>query len=102
MAFVKRHPVLSYFALVFAISWGGMRIVVGPGGISGNGEPSEMLVLFAYLAMLADPRLAGMLLTGLVDGRAGLRGLQSRLFRWRVGTRWYAVALLIGTQVAPL
>jgi membrane protease YdiL (CAAX protease family) len=37
-------------------------------------------------------------LTGLIDGRAGLRELLSRLLRWRVGARWYAVALL----TAPL
>jgi hypothetical protein len=30
-AFVKNHPLLSYLALVFAISWGGMLIVAGPG-----------------------------------------------------------------------
>jgi len=33
-------------------------------------------------------------LTGLVSGRAGLRELLSRLLKWRVGARWYAVALL--------
>jgi membrane protease YdiL (CAAX protease family) len=37
-------------------------------------------------------------LTGLVDGRAGFRELRSRLLRWRVGARWYAVAVLF----APL
>jgi CAAX protease family protein len=97
-AFIKRHPVATYFALTFALSWGGMLIVVGPGGISANGEQSEMLVLFAYLAMLAGPSVAGMLLTALVDGRAGLRELGSRLLRWRLGARWYALALL----TAPL
>ncbi|MDD7942922.1 hypothetical protein PHK61_31380 [Actinomycetospora lutea] len=30
----------------------------------------------------------------LAYGRAGLRDLGSRLLRWRVGVRWYAVALL--------
>ena len=48
--------------------------------------------------MLAGPSVAGLLLTGLVDGRAGFRELLSRLLRWRVGARWYAVALL----TAPL
>jgi uncharacterized protein len=33
-------------------------------------------------------------LTGLVGGRAGFRELVSRLLRWRVGVRWYGVALL--------
>jgi hypothetical protein len=47
-------------------------------------------------AMLAGPAVAGILLTGLVDGRAGLRKLLSRLLRWRVGARWWAVALLTG------
>jgi membrane protease YdiL (CAAX protease family) len=37
-------------------------------------------------------------LTSLVYGKAGLRELLSRLLRWRVGIRWYAVALL----TAPL
>ena len=30
----------------------------------------------------------------LLEGRAGMRQLASRLKRWRVGARWYAVALL--------
>ena len=30
----------------------------------------------------------------LAYGRVGLRDLRSQLFRWRVGVRWYAVALL--------
>jgi membrane protease YdiL (CAAX protease family) len=48
--------------------------------------------------MLAGPSVAGLLLTGLVSGRAGFRELLSRLLKWRVGARWYAVALL----TAPL
>src|SRR5215207_9610538 len=97
-AFIKRHPLLTYFALAFAVSWGGILIVVGPGGIPGNSEQFEMLFPFGYLAMLAGPSVAGILLTGLVNGRAGLREFLSRLLRWRVGVRWYAVALL----TAPL
>ena len=28
--FIKRHPVLTFYAVVFAISWGGFLMVVGP------------------------------------------------------------------------
>ena len=36
--FIKRHPVLTYYARVFAI-WGGILIVVGrPGAIPGTRE----------------------------------------------------------------
>jgi membrane protease YdiL (CAAX protease family) len=93
-AFIQRRPALTYFALTFVISWGGILIVVGPGGISGNPEQVEMLSPFVHLAMLAGPSVAGILLTGLVYQRAGFRELLARLLRWRVGARWYAVALL--------
>jgi len=43
---------------------------------------------------LAGSCLAGILTTALTDGRSGLRELLTRLRRWRVGVRWYAVALL--------
>jgi len=85
---------MTYYALTFAISWGGMLIVVGPGGIPATPEQTEMLFAIALLAMLAGPSVAGILLTGLIHGRAGFRELVSRLLRWRVGARWYAVALL--------
>jgi len=97
-AFIKRHSVLTYYALVFVISWGGILILVGPGGIPGTKEQVDKLFPFVLLALFAGPSVAGILMTGLVSGRAGLRELHSRLLKWRVGARWYAVALLF----APL
>src|SRR5215207_533432 len=97
-AFIKRHPLLTYFALAFAISWGVVLIVVGPGGFPGTKEQIDMLLPFVILAMLAGPLVAGILLTGLVYGGAGFRYLLTGMARWRVGARWYAVALL----TAPL
>jgi CAAX protease family protein len=97
-ALIKRHPVPTYYALVFAISWGGILLVVGPGGILGTKYNPLVLSQFVYLAALAGPSVAGILMSGLVDGTAGFRELLSRLCTWRVGARWYAVALL----TAPL
>src|SRR5215204_5764999 len=100
-AFVKGHPLLTYFALVFAISWGGVLIVVGPGGLpAANKEQYETLFPSAILAMVAGPSVAGILLTGLVHGKAGLREFLSRLLKWRVAARWYAVALLTAPLLA--
>lgn len=97
--FIKRHPVLTFYVLAFAISWVGILLIIGgPGAIPGTSEQVERLSLFVMLAWFAGPSIAGVLLTGLVDGRAGLRALLSRLRKWRVGVRWYAVALL----TAPL
>jgi membrane protease YdiL (CAAX protease family) len=51
------------------------------------------------LAFFIGPSGAGLLLTGVVGGRAGFRQLLARLFAWRVGARWYAAALLIAPLV---
>jgi membrane protease YdiL (CAAX protease family) len=99
-AFIKRHPVLSYYALVFAISWGGILLGVGlgPGGIPATKEQVGALMPFMLLALFAGPSVAGLVMTGLVYGREGFRHLLTRMTRWRVGARWYALALL----TAPL
>ncbi len=97
-AFVERHPLLSYLAFVFVISWGGVLIAIGPGDFPPNGERFFRMIAFGYIAMLAGPSIAGLLLTGLIFRRAGLGDLASRLSRWRMDAQWYAVALL----TAPL
>lgn len=93
-AFLQRHPATSYFVAVFAISWGGALTVIGRGGLPGTSEQVEKLFPIALLATLVGPATAGLLLTGLVHGWAGLRGLWTRLSRWRAGGHWYAIALL--------
>jgi len=94
-AFIKRHTVLTYYVLTFAISWGGILLAIGgPGAIPGTPEQWQALLPVALVAMLAGPTTAGLLMTGLVDGKAGFRELLSRLLTWRAGARWYAVALL--------
>lgn len=94
-ASIERHSLLIYFALAFAISWGAVLVVIGgPGRIPGTTEQAEMLLPFVVLAMLPGPAVAGILLTGLVYGKGGLRDVLSRMLRWRVGARWYAVALV--------
>jgi uncharacterized protein len=94
-AFIKSHPVLSYFVLAFAISWGGiLPIIGGVGAIPGTAEETTKLFPAVYLVTVAGPSLAGLLLTGLTGGWTAFRELGSRLLKWRVGARWYAVALL--------
>lgn len=91
--FLTKHPVLTYFVLTFAISWGGLAIVAGPGGITA--EETNMPFMLVYLTTVAGPPIASILLTGLFHGRTGLRELLSRLLKWRVGVRWYVIALLV-------
>jgi membrane protease YdiL (CAAX protease family) len=96
--FAKRHPVLTYFVLTFIFTWGCMALAVYPDGFPITDEKYETAGALVYVAMLVGPSTASILLTGLFDGRMGFRELFSRLFKWKVEIRWYAVALL----TAPL
>jgi membrane protease YdiL (CAAX protease family) len=102
--FMTRHAVLTFYALVFAISWGGILVIVGgPGGIPGEPEDVARLFPFTLVALFAGPSVAGLVMTALVSGRAGFRELRGRLGRWRVGAAWWAAALLTGpTLVAAV
>ena len=93
-AFIRRHPVLTYFIVTLTISWGGFLQVGGSGLLAGTSWQTDPRFMAAVSAMLAGPPVAGILLTVLVSGTAGLRELLSRLLKWRAGGRWYAVALL--------
>jgi membrane protease YdiL (CAAX protease family) len=90
--FIKKHPVLTYFALTFIISWVAVFIVAG-----GIPVPADQLAILG-IAILLGPSIASLTLIGLTSGKEGFRELLSRLLRWKVGARWYAVALL----AAPL
>lgn len=93
--FITRHPVVVFYALLFALSWGGiLAIVGGPRRIPGTVEDVERLMVPVLLALFAGPSLAGVLMTGRVGGTAGLRALLARGLRWRVSGRWYAIAVL--------
>jgi membrane protease YdiL (CAAX protease family) len=96
--FIQNRPVLTYFALTFILTWGCMAMAVYPSGFPITEEQFERSGALVYVAMLVGPSGAGLLLTGLIDGRAGFRKLLSRLIKWRGDPRWYAVALL----TAPL
>lgn len=91
---IRQHPVYSYFIIVFTISWIGSLVVAGPSFLRGE-DISSTIVLLMLLFMLAGPSLAGVLLTYLVDGKKGLRGLFSRMRRWKVDIKWYSFALFI-------
>ncbi len=98
--FINKHSVTLYFALTFILTWGCMVLVIGPGGFPLTAEQFEAMGPLVYTAMLIGPSAAGILMTALAGGKAGFRDLLSRLCNWRVGIRWYAIALLTAPLLA--
>jgi membrane protease YdiL (CAAX protease family) len=78
-AFVKRHPLVVFFALAYAFTWPVIPLVA----------VSPLL----GLPGLFGPALAAIVTAAIVDGKPGLKDLLGRMVRWRVGARWYAIAL---------
>ncbi len=91
--FVTRHPVTTYFALTFTVSWLGAFAVAAPHLLRGDSIP-KFAGLMMFPGMLLGPSAVGIVLTRLVDGSSGLRDLFSRMRRVRVRPRWYAPLLI--------
>jgi len=98
-SFAKRRPVLSYYLLTFAISWGALLWIMISDGIPATKEQMAAVLPVAIASMLLGPSLSGLLMTALVDGKAGFRELGSRLAAWRVRLGWYAIAILFAPLV---
>ena len=92
--FIKRHSIATYYTLVFVISWGFILAAIGLDAFLGITQMSGAQAPFVYIATLAGPSLAGIIMVTIVNGRTGLKDIQSRLLKWRVGIRWYTVALM--------
>lgn len=96
-AWLRRRPLRSYLALTFGISWGGILVTLLATGFDLSPmSPIETGLVAGF--MLLGPSLAGLAMTGLLDGRAGLSEMLACLGAWRLGIPRYAMALL----TAPL
>jgi membrane protease YdiL (CAAX protease family) len=93
VAFLPRHPAASYFLLTFLISWTCAFAVAAPHLLRHEPLPQLTGVLM-FPAMLLGPCLSSFALTAIIDGRAGLRDLLTRLTRWRFSVVWYATLTL--------
>jgi membrane protease YdiL (CAAX protease family) len=96
---ITTHPVLTYFMVTLAVSWGGFLMAGGSGLLAGTSWQTDPRFMTAVTAMLVGPPVAGILLTPLVSGTTGLRELRDRLLTWRVAGRWYAAALLLAPTI---
>ncbi|MDQ0733188.1 CPBP family intramembrane glutamic endopeptidase [Arthrobacter sp. B1I2] len=94
---VRTHPLWWYYVVTFLLSWGCIVLAVWAytGGLSPTPEQFQLTIPVTVPAMLLGPAVGSLVLTGIVSGRAGYRDLRARLFTWRVGWRWYLIALLV-------
>jgi uncharacterized protein len=71
---VRRHPIITFFVLAYAISW-------------------AFLPIEAVRFLPSGPLFAALIVIPITQGWAGMRELGSRMIRWRVRWYWYVVAI---------
>jgi membrane protease YdiL (CAAX protease family) len=99
-AFLRRHPLSSFFALAFAVSLAAFTALYLTVGAAPAG-PSAVPIIYDLCYILAAGG-SGLLLARLVGGRAGTREVVARLRRWRVGVRWYLPAIFTTSLAATI
>ena len=91
-AFIKNHPLVAYFILAYAGTW----IAITPLVMSSIGLfalPDALGIILFILSSLSGPALAAFWVTGVLEGKPGMKRLLRRTFQVRAGWQWYLVAL---------
>ena len=81
-AFVKRHSLVFYFVLAFVWFWGGIAL-----------NYTKWFHFWSLMAGALAPTISALTVIGISEGEDALRELVRRLWKWRVGWKWYGVAL---------
>jgi membrane protease YdiL (CAAX protease family) len=81
LSVVKRHPLITFFVLSYAIAWG-------------------LIPFWTFQA--GAPFIAALIVIPLTQGVAGLKELGLRMIRWRVRWYWYVVAIGMPLAVVGL
>ena len=87
---VARHPVAAFLCICYAVTWAT--------AVPWFRERTDILPfdlpMWGSLGTIFGVALAAVLVVAASDGRAGVRDLARRSLRWRVGVRWYLLAVL--------
>ena len=99
-AFVRRHGLVSFYALAYAMSWlAWLPYILSQNGLGVLGFSFPKILGTSQFAgtlpgAYLGPLGAAFIVTALAEGRPGLRLWVGRLFKWGVNWRWYAIAVL--------
>jgi membrane protease YdiL (CAAX protease family) len=90
-SWIIRHPIATFLVLVYATTTALVfvpRALTEPGLLPGGATPH------GALENVLGSAVPAFIVTALISGKAGVRDLARRSFRWRVPLRWYAISLL--------
>ena len=86
VSLIRRYPLITFFVLAYVLSWWPWILYA--------------LDLLPQPIVGFGPFLAAIVVLAITRGKTGVVGLLRRMVRWRVGLRWYAVALLLPVAIS--
>jgi membrane protease YdiL (CAAX protease family) len=90
-AVIRRYPLLSMYALIFVLAWSVMiPQALYSQGILASPLPETLEILTGWA-----PAIAAITVSAVLAGRAGVSSLLRRFLIWRVGFRYYLLALFL-------
>jgi uncharacterized protein len=91
VAFIKRQPLIAFYILAFGLTWGAGWVA----DTFYTGNTLSGLLVLPFLLLSSGPLIGALVVTAITGGKAGVLVLLRKFTIWRVGWRWYAVALLL-------
>ncbi len=84
-AALRTHPIIAYFCVAYGVSWLLLALLYGLLRL-----PAALVILLQTLG----PTVAAIIVAAALGGRAAVGELVARVRIWRVGARWYLLALV--------
>ena len=93
---IVRRPLLAFFVFSYAFFWLVLAFSIACIGISGISPDQVPGWVMAIIVILGSwmPNLAAVIVTGTLEGRAGVKQLLGKFLQWRIAPRWVFAALI--------
>ena len=89
-SFTKQYPVVAFFILTYILSWG-----VGLLTDAVWEATQSVLLTLPFLILSLAPLSAVLIVSASIGGKGAILDLLRKLTTWRVGWRWYLLALFL-------
>ena len=89
-SFTKQYPVAAFFILTYILSWG-----VGLLTDAVWETTQSVLLTLPFLILSLAPLSAVLIVSASIGGKGAILDLLRKLTTWRVGWRWYLLALFL-------
>jgi len=87
---MKQHPITAFFILTFILSWGLGAVVNALFSIT-----DSIILILPFAILSAGPLVSALVVSAVIGGKSAVVALLRKFTIWRVGLRWYVIALFL-------